>query len=208
MKKILVLGSGGLQIGQGGEFDYSGSQAIKAVKEEGYEVVLINPNIATVQTSEYMANKTYFLAVTPEIVEQVIEKEKPEAILVAFGGQTALNCAVALYEKGILEKHSIKILGTPIDAIIATEDRDAFKDRLAEIGVPVPQSIATKSVKDALRAANEIGYPVIARAAYALGGLGSGFADNDEELQELCAKAFALSPQVLVEKSLKGWKEV
>jgi carbamoyl-phosphate synthase large subunit len=208
IKKVLLLGSGALKIGEAGEFDYSGSQALKAMKEEGIETVLINPNIATVQTSEGFADKIYFLPVTPYFVEKVIAKEKPQGILLAFGGQTALNCGVELYRAGTLEKYGVKVLGTPVQAIIDTEDRELFVKKLDEIEVKTIKSEAVESVSDALRVANELGYPVIVRAAYALGGLGSGFCDNDEELTALTEKALAFSPQVLVEKSLKGWKEV
>ena len=206
--KVLVLGSGALKIGEAGEFDYSGSQALKALKEEGIETVLINPNIATVQTSEGIADKVYFLPVTPYFVERVIEKERPDSIFLSFGGQTALNCGVELYKNKILEKHNVRVLGTPVQAIIDTEDREIFNQKLAEIGVKYIKSEAVTSLNEALRAANELGYPVIVRAAYALGGLGSGFCDNDEELKSLVTKAFNYSPQVLVEKSLKGWKEI
>ncbi|MDR3261201.1 MAG: carbamoyl-phosphate synthase (glutamine-hydrolyzing) large subunit, partial [Tannerella sp.] len=208
IKKILVLGSGALKIGEAGEFDYSGSQALKAIKEEGIKTVLINPNIATVQTSEGVADRVYFLPVTPFFVEKVIEKERPDGILLAFGGQTALNCGVALYQNKVLEKYNVQVLGTPVQAIIDTEDRDLFVRRLNEIQVKTIQSEAVETPEDARRAAKELGYPVIIRAAYALGGLGSGFCDNEEELNVLVEKAFSFSPQVLVEKSLKGWKEV
>lgn len=208
IKKVLLLGSGALKIGEAGEFDYSGSQALKAMKEEGIETVLINPNIATVQTSEGIADKIYFLPVTPYFVEKVIEKEKPDGILLAFGGQTALNCGVALYEEGVLEKHNVRVLGTPVRAIMDTEDRELFVRKLDEIGVKTIKSEAVDTVDEALAAAEKLGYPVIIRAAYALGGLGSGFCDNPKELITLCEKALSFSPQVLVEKSLKGWKEV
>ena len=208
IKKILVLGSGALKIGEAGEFDYSGSQALKAIKEEGIETILINPNIATVQTSEGVADFVYFLPVTPFFVEKVIEKERPDGILLAFGGQTALNCGVALYQSGVLEKYNVKVLGTPVQAIMDTEDRDLFVKRLDEIQVKTIKSEAVENIIDARKAAAELGYPVIIRAAYALGGLGSGFCDNEEELNVLAEKAFSFSPQVLVEKSLKGWKEV
>jgi carbamoyl-phosphate synthase large subunit len=208
IKKVLLLGSGALKIGEAGEFDYSGSQALKAMKEEGIETVLINPNIATVQTSEGFADKIYFLPVTPFFVEKVIAKEKPQGILLAFGGQTALNCGVELYRAGTLEKYGVKVLGTPVQAIIDTEDRELFVKKLDQIDIKTIKSEAVESVADALRVANELGYPVIVRAAYALGGLGSGFCDNDAELTALTEKALAFSPQVLVEKSLKGWKEV
>lgn len=208
IKKVLLLGSGALKIGEAGEFDYSGSQALKALKEEGIETVLINPNIATVQTSEGVADQIYFLPVTPYFVEKVIEKEKPQGIMLAFGGQTALNCGVELYKTGILEKYNVRVLGTPVQAIIDTEDRELFIRKLDEINVKTIKSEAVENIKDARRAASELGYPVIIRAAYALGGLGSGFCDNEEELNVLAEKAFSFSPQVLVEKSLRGWKEV
>lgn len=208
IKKILVLGSGALKIGEAGEFDYSGSQALKAIKEEGIETILINPNIATVQTSEGVADFVYFLPVTPFFVEKVIEKERPDGILLAFGGQTALNCGVALYQSGVLEKYNVKVLGTPVQAIMDTEDRELFVKRLDEIQVKTIKSEAVENIIDARKAAAELGYPVIIRAAYALGGLGSGFCDNEEELNVLAEKAFSFSPQVLVEKSLKGWTEV
>ena len=208
IKKVLLLGSGALKIGEAGEFDYSGSQALKALKEEGIETILINPNIATVQTSEGVADQIYFLPVTPYFVEKVIQKEKPDGIMLAFGGQTALNCGVALYKEGILEKYNVKVLGTPVQAIIDTEDRELFVEKLNEIDVKTIKSEAVENVEDARRAATALGYPVIVRAAYALGGLGSGFCDNEEELNVLVEKAFAFSPQVLVEKSLRGWKEV
>ena len=206
--KVLLLGSGALKIGEAGEFDYSGSQALKALKEEGIETILINPNIATVQTSDGFADKIYFLPVTPYFVEKVIEKERPDGILLAFGGQTALNCGVALSESGVLDKYDVKVLGTPVRAIMDTEDRELFVKKLDEIDVKTIKSEAVNSTADAIKAANELGYPVIVRAAYALGGLGSGFCDNEEELIALCEKALSFSPQVLVEKSLKGWKEV
>ena len=208
IKKVLLLGSGALKIGEAGEFDYSGSQALKALKEEGIETILINPNIATVQTSEGVADQIYFLPVTPYFVEKVIRKERPEGIMLAFGGQTALNCGVALYREGILEKYNVKVLGTPVQAIIDTEDRELFVDKPNEIDVKTIKSEAVENAEDARRAARELGYPVIVRAAYALGGLGSGFCDNEEELDLLVEKAFSFSPQVLVEKSLRGWKEV
>ena len=208
IKKVLLLGSGALKIGEAGEFDYSGSQALKALKEEGIETILINPNIATVQTSEGVADQIYFFPVTPYFVEKVIRKERPEGIMLAFGGQTALNCGVALYREGILEKYNVKVLGTPVQAIIDTEDRELFVDKLNEIDVKTIKSEAVENAEDARRAARELGYPVIVRAAYALGGLGSGFCDNEEELDLLVEKAFSFSPQVLVEKSLRGWKEV
>ncbi|MDE6645183.1 MAG: carbamoyl-phosphate synthase large subunit, partial [Muribaculaceae bacterium] len=208
IKKVLLLGSGALKIGEAGEFDYSGSQALKAMKEEGIETVLINPNIATVQTSQGFADKIYFLPVTPYFVEKVIAREKPQGILLAFGGQTALNCGVQLYEKGILEKYNVRVLGTPVRAIMDTEDRELFVKKLDEIDVRTIKSEAVNTVDDALNAAEALGYPVIVRAAYALGGLGSGFCDTPDELVTLVEKALSFSPQVLVEKSLKGWKEV
>ncbi|MGP1622671.1 carbamoyl-phosphate synthase (glutamine-hydrolyzing) large subunit [Bacteroides heparinolyticus] len=208
IKKVLLLGSGALKIGEAGEFDYSGSQALKALKEEGIHTVLINPNIATVQTSEGVADQIYFLPVTPYFVEKVIQKERPDGIMLAFGGQTALNCGVSLYKEGIFEKYGVKVLGTPVQAIIDTEDREIFVRKLNEIDVKTIKSEAVENAADARRAAAELGYPVIIRAAYALGGLGSGFCDNEEELNVLVEKAFAFSPQVLVEKSLRGWKEV
>ena len=208
IKKVLLLGSGALKIGEAGEFDYSGSQALKALKEEGIYTVLINPNIATVQTSEGVADQIYFLPVTPYFVEKVIEKERPDGIMLAFGGQTALNCGVALYKDKVLEKYNVQVLGTPVQAIIDTEDRELFVEKLNEIDVKTIKSEAVENAADARRAAAELGYPVIVRAAYALGGLGSGFCDNEQELNVLVEKAFSFSPQVLVEKSLRGWKEV
>ncbi len=208
IKKVLLLGSGALKIGEAGEFDYSGSQALKALKEEGLHTILINPNIATVQTSEGIADTVYFLPVTPFFVEKVIEKEKPDGIMLAFGGQTALNCGVELYKSGIFEKHNIQVLGTPVQSIMDTEDRELFVRKLDEINVKTIHSQAVENVEDARHAAQQLGYPVIIRAAYALGGLGSGFCDNEKELNMLAEKAFSFSPQVLVEKSLKGWKEV
>ncbi|MBN2660977.1 MAG: carbamoyl-phosphate synthase (glutamine-hydrolyzing) large subunit, partial [Tannerellaceae bacterium] len=208
IKKVLILGSGALKIGEAGEFDYSGSQALKAIREEGIYTVLINPNIATVQTSEGVADQIYFLPITPFFVEKVIAKERPDGILLAFGGQTALNCGVALYQSGVLEKYNVQVLGTPVQAIMDTEDRELFVHKLNEIDVKTIQSEAVEDVENARRAARELGYPVIIRAAYALGGLGSGFCDNEEELDKLVEKAFSFSSQVLVEKSLKGWKEV
>ena len=208
IKKVLLLGSGALKIGQAGEFDYSGAQALKALKEEGVESVLINPNIATVQTSKDVADTVYFQPVTPEFVERVIEKERPDGILLSFGGQTALNCGVELYERGVLEKYGVKVLGTPVQAIIDTEDRDLFVKRLDEIGVKTIKSEACSTLVEVQKAAHELGFPVILRAAYALGGLGSGFCDNEEELLAQAEEAFSFSPQVLVEKSLKGWKEI
>ena len=206
--KVLLLGSGALKIGQAGEFDYSGAQALKALKEEGIHSVLINPNIATVQTSKGVADTVYFQPVKAEFVERIIEKERPDGILLSFGGQTALNCGVELYEKGVLEKYGVEVLGTPVQAIIDTEDRDLFVKRLDEIGVKTIKSEACSTVEEVQKAAHELGFPVILRAAYALGGLGSGFCDNEEELLAQAEEAFSFSPQVLVEKSLKGWKEI
>lgn len=208
IQKVLLLGSGALKIGEAGEFDYSGSQALKALKEEGIRTVLINPNIATVQTSKEVADEIYFLPVTPYFVERVIEKERPDGILLAFGGQTALNCGVSLYQSGVFERYGVQVLGTPVQAIMDTEDRELFVHRLDEIGVKTIRSEAVETLEDARRAARELGYPVIIRSAYALGGLGSGFCDNETELDALAEKAFSFSPQVLVEKSLKGWKEI
>ena len=208
IKKVLLLGSGALKIGEAGEFDYSGSQALKALREEGIETVLINPNIATVQTSEGVADQIYFLPVQPYFVERVIEKERPDGILLSFGGQTALNCGVKLYESGVLEKYGVRVLGTPVKAIMDTEDRERFVEKLDEIQVKTIKSEACENLQQAVKATHDLGYPVIIRAAYALGGLGSGFANNDEELRKICEKAFSFSPQVLVEKSLKGWKEI
>lgn len=208
IKKALILGSGALKIGEAGEFDYSGSQALKALREEGIETILINPNIATVQTSEGVADKIYFLPVTPHFVEEVIKKERPQGILLAFGGQTALNCGVELYRSGILERYNLKVLGTPVQAIMDTEDRELFVKKLDQIDVKTIKSKAVEDKESARKAAEELGYPVIIRAAYALGGLGSGFCNDEDELDSLCEKAFSYSPQVLVEKSLKGWKEI
>lgn len=208
IKKVLVLGSGALKIGEAGEFDYSGSQALKALKEEGIETVLINPNIATVQTSEGVADQIYFLPVTPFFVEKLIQKEKPDGVLLAFGGQTALNCGVELFKNGIFEKYNVEVLGTPVQSIIDTEDRDIFVEKLNQIKVKSARSVATVSIDAAISAAKKIGFPVIVRAAYALGGMGSGFANNDDELIKLVQNAFSYSPQVLVEESLKGWKEI
>lgn len=208
IKKVLLLGSGALKIGEAGEFDYSGSQALKALREEGVYTVLINPNIATVQTSEGVADQIYFLPVQPYFVERVIEKERPDGILLAFGGQTALNCGVELYKSGVLDKYNVRVLGTPVQAIMDTEDRELFVEKLNEIDVKTIKSEACETIEQARKAASELGYPVILRAAYALGGLGSGFCDNEEELDKLAEKAFSFSPQVLVEKSLKGWKEI
>ncbi len=208
IKKVLLLGSGALKIGEAGEFDYSGSQALKALKEEGIETVLINPNIATVQTSEGSADKIYFLPITPYFVEKVMKKEKPDGIMLAFGGQTALNCGVKLFEAGTLEKYNVQVLGTPVQTIMATEDRDLFVKKLNQIDVKTIQSVATNTMADSLKAAEMLGYPIIVRAAYSLGGLGSGFCNNPEELKELGDKAFSYSDQLLIEKSLKGWKEI
>ena len=208
IKKVLLLGSGALKIGEAGEFDYSGSQALKALREEGIKTVLINPNIATVQTSEGVADQIYFLPVQPHFVEKVIQKEKPDGILLSFGGQTALNCGVELYKSSILEKYGVRVLGTPVQAIMDTEDRELFVEKLNEINVKTIKSEACETIEQARKAAADLGYPVILRAAYALGGLGSGFCDNEEELNKLAEKAFSFSPQVLVEKSLKGWKEI
>jgi carbamoyl-phosphate synthase large subunit len=206
--KVLILGSGALKIGEAGEFDYSGSQALKALREEGVKTVLINPNIATVQTSSDVADEIYFLPVTPHFVEKVIQKERPEGILLAFGGQTALNCGVALYESGVLEKYNVKVLGTPVQAIMDTEDRELFSGKLKEIDVKTPKSVAVTTVDDAQKAAEKLGFPIIIRAAYTLGGQGSGFCNNPDELQKLATNAFSYSKQILVEESLKGWKEV
>lgn len=208
VSKVLVLGSGALKIGEAGEFDYSGSQALKALREENVYTVLINPNIATVQTTDGIADKIYFLPVTPYFVEKVIEKERPDGILLAFGGQTALNCGVALYQNKILEKYNVRVLGTPVQAIIDTEDREKFVERLNEIEVKTPRSVAVTNIDDALAAAKRLGFPVIVRAAYALGGQGSGFCSDEEELLRTVTRAFSYSPQVLVEESLKGWKEI
>ncbi|MDE5550188.1 MAG: glutamine-hydrolyzing carbamoyl-phosphate synthase small subunit, partial [Bacteroidaceae bacterium] len=208
ISKVLLLGSGALKIGQAGEFDYSGAQALKALKEEGVKSVLINPNIATVQTSKDVADTVYFQPVKPDFVERVIEKERPDGILLSFGGQTALNCGVELYRRGVLEKYGVKVLGTPVQAIIDTEDRDLFVKKLDEIDVKTIKSHACSTIDEVRQAAARLGYPVILRAAYALGGLGSGFCDNDEELEAQAEEAFSFSPQVLVEKSLKGWKEI
>ncbi|MBQ7697197.1 MAG: ATP-grasp domain-containing protein, partial [Paludibacteraceae bacterium] len=206
--KVLVLGSGALKIGEAGEFDYSGSQALKALREEGVTTVLINPNIATVQTSEGVADKIYFLPVSPYFVERVIDKERPDGILLSVGGQTALNCGVELFKQGVLERYNVQVLGTPIQAIMDTEDRELFVERLNEINVKTIRSEACETIEQAREAAARLGYPIIIRAAYALGGLGSGFCDNEEQLNALAEKAFSFSPQVLVEESLKGWKEI
>ena len=208
IKKVLLLGSGALKIGQAGEFDYSGAQALKALKEESIHSVLINPNIATVQTSQGIADTVYFQPVKPDFVERIIEKERPDGILLSFGGQTALNCGVELYQRGVLEKYGVKVLGTPVQAIIDTEDRDLFVKRLDEIGVKTIKSEACSTIEEVRQAAADLGFPVILRAAYALGGLGSGFCDNEEELEAQAEEAFSFSPQVLVEKSLRGWKEI
>ena len=208
IKKVLLLGSGALKIGQAGEFDYSGAQALKALKEEGIESVLVNPNIATVQTSDGVADKVYFQPVKPDFVERIIEKERPDGILLSFGGQTALNCGVELHRQRVLEKYGVKVLGTPVQAIIDTEDRDLFVKKLDEIDVKTIKSHACTTIEEVRAAATELGYPVILRAAYALGGLGSGFCDNADELEVQAEEAFSFSPQVLVEKSLRGWKEI
>ncbi len=208
VQKVLILGSGALKIGEAGEFDYSGSQALKALKEENVSTVLINPNIATVQTSEELADKIYFLPVTPYFVEKVIAREKPDGILLSFGGQTALNCGTELYRSGVFEKYNVKVLGTPVTAIMDTEDRELFVKKLDQINVKTPSSIAVSGVNEAIEAADKLGYPIIIRAAYTLGGQGSGFAYNAGELGTLASKAFSYSHQILVEESLKGWKEV
>ena len=208
LKKVLLLGSGALKIGQAGEFDYSGSQCMKALKEEGIKIILINPNIATIQTSEGLADEVYFLPVTPYFVEEIIKKEKPDSIMLSWGGQTALNCGSELFEKGILKKYNVKVLGTPVDVIQKTEDREIFNSVLDEINVFYPKSLPCVNEKEALKAIKTMGYPVMVRAAYTLGGGGSGFANNDSEFKELINKAFSFSPQILVEESLKGWKEI
>ena len=208
IKKILILGSGALKIGEAGEFDYSGSQALKALREENIETVLINPNIATVQTSENIADKVYFLPVTPYFVEKVIAKENPDGVLLSFGGQTALNCGIELFKQNIFEKYHVKVLGTPIQAIMETEDRELFANMLNKIGIKTPKSIAVTSVEDALMAADKLNYPIILRAAYTLGGQGSGFCANRDELESLASKALSYADQILIEESLKGWKEV
>ena len=208
MKKVLVLGSGALKIGEAGEFDYSGTQALKALREEDIFTILINPNIATVQTSEGVADKIYFLPVTPFFIEKVIEKEKPEGILLSFGGQTALNCGIELFKSGTLEKYNVKVLGTPVQSIIDTEDREIFADNLRKINIKTPRSIAVTTIDDALKASETLGFPIIVRAAFTLGGQGSGFCYNSDELLKLAATAFSYSSQILVEESLKGWKEV
>src|SRR5660398_129789 len=208
IKKVIILGSGALKIGEAGEFDYSGSKALKALKAEGVETILVNPNIATIQTSEDIADKIYFLPITPYFVEEVIKKENPQGILLAFGGQTALNCGVALYKSGVLEKYNIKVVGTPVQSIIDTEDREIFANMLKEIDVYTPRSIAAENMEQARNAAKIVGFPIIIRAAYTLGGLGSGFCENEKVLDALASKAFTYSPQILVEESIKGWKEV
>lgn len=208
IKKVLLLGSGALKIGQAGEFDYSGAQALKALREEGIETILVNPNIATVQTSKDIADKVYFQPISAHFVERIIEKERPDGILLSFGGQTALNCGVELFRNKVLERYGVRVLGTPVEAIIDTEDRDHFVRRLDEIGVKTIKSEACSTVAEVKRAAAALGYPVILRASYALGGLGSGFCDNDEQLMSQAEEAFSFSDQVLVEKSLKGWKEI
>ena len=208
LKKVIILGSGALKIGEAGEFDYSGSQALKALKEEGIKTILINPNIATVQTSEEIAGKIYFLPVTPYFVEKVIEKERPDGILLSFGGQTALNCGTALFRDRVFEKHNVRVLGTPVSAIMDTEDRELFVRKLGEIDVKTPRSIAVKNVDDAIEAAEKLGFPIIIRAAYTLGGQGSGFASSKAEMNNLASRAFSFTNQILVEESLKGWKEV
>ena len=207
-KKVILLGSGALKIGQAGEFDYSGSQALKAMREEGIETVLINPNIATIQTSEGVADKVYFLPVTPYFVTEIIKKERPDGILLAFGGQTALNCGTELYQNGTLEKYGVKVLGTSVEAIMITEDRDLFVKKLDEIEAKTPRSQAVEGLDAALQVAQNLGYPVMVRSAYALGGLGSGVCTNEKEFVELCESALAYSKQILVEESLKGWKEI
>lgn len=207
MKKVLLVGSGGLSIGQAGEFDYSGSQAIKALRESGIETILINPNIATIQTSHHLASQIYFLPISPDYVAYVLEKERPDGVLLTFGGQSALNVGVKLDEMGVFERLGVKVLGSQVDVLRMCEDRELFVQALDQINIPVAKSEAVSSVPAALKAAKEIGYPVIVRAAYALGGLGSGFANDEEELRDLSARSLSLSPQILVEKSLKGWKE-
>ena len=208
VKKVIILGSGALKIGEAGEFDYSGSQALKALKEEDVKTILINPNIATVQTSEELADKIYFLPVTPYFVEKVIAKERPDGILLSFGGQTALNCGTELFKSGVFEKYNVRVLGTPVRAIMDTEDRELFVKKLDEIDVKTPRSIAVLALRTQLTAAGKLGFPVIIRAAFTLGGQGSGFASNVDELRALASKAFSYTSQILVEESLKGWKEV
>lgn len=208
VKKVLVIGSGGLSIGQAGEFDYSGSQAIKALKEANKSSILINPNIATIQTSHALADEVYYLPVTPEYIIYIIEREQPDGILLTFGGQTGLNVGVQLDKMGVFERYGIKVLGTPIKTLETSEDRDLFAQALKEIDIPIAESIAVDTVDDALSAAEKVGYPIIVRSAYSLGGLGSGFANNHNELRNLASQSLSLAPQILVEKSLKGWKEV
>ena len=208
IKKVIVLGSGALKIGQAGEFDYSGSQALKALREEGISTVLLNPNIATIQTSEGIADKVYFLPITPYFVEEIIKKERPDGILLAFGGQTALNCGTQLYTNGVLDKYGVRVLGTSVEAIMYTEDRDLFVKKLDEIDIKTPVSQAVETMDDAIKAANKIGFPVMIRSAYALGGMGSGICKDETELHTLAESAFTYSPQILVEESLKGWKEI
>ena len=208
LKKVLVLGSGALKIGQAGEFDYSGSQALKALREEGISSVLVNPNIATIQTSEGIADQVYFLPVTTYFVEEIIKKERPDGILLAFGGQTALNCGAELYTSGVLAKYGVRVLGTSVEAIMYTEDRDLFVKKLDEIDMKTPVSQAVESMEDAIAAAERIGFPVMVRSAYALGGLGSGICQDKEEFLKLAESSFAFSKQILVEESLKGWKEI
>ena len=208
LSKVLVLGSGALKIGQAGEFDYSGSQALKAMKEEGISTVLINPNVATIQTSEGIADRVYFLPLNAYFIEEVIKKERPDGILLAFGGQTGLNCGTELYRNGILEKYGVQVLGTSVEAIMNTEDRDLFVKKLNEINIKTPRSIAVNTMEDAVKAAEEIGFPIIIRSAYVLGGMGSGFCNNMDQLRTLAENAFSYAPQILVEESLKGWKEI
>ena len=208
IKKVILLGSSALKIGEAGEFDYSGSQAIKALKEEDIRTVLINPNIATIQTSEHLADQVYFLPVTPDFVEKVIEKEKPDGILLSFGGQTALNCGIELYKRGVFEKYNLEVLGTPIQTILDTEDRDLFIRRLQEIGVKYPRSKAASTLEEAAKIAKGLGYPVIIRIAFALGGLGSGVCRNEKQLRTLARKALSHTSQILVEEYLEGWKEI
>ena len=208
VKKVIILGSSALKIGEAGEFDYSGSQAIKALKEEGIQTVLVNPNIATIQTSEHLADKIYFLPVNANFVEKIIEKERPDGVLLSFGGQTALNCGLELAKNGVFEKHKVKVLGTPLEAIINTEDRGLFIDRLNEIDVKTPRSVAVNSKEEAMKTAKEIGYPVMIRIAFALGGLGSGVCTSEDEVRELADKAFSFTQQILVEEYLEGWKEI
>ena len=208
MKKVLIIGSGALKIGEAGEFDYSGTQALKALKEEDIETVLVNPNIATVQTSEGIADKIYFLPILPKFIEKVIQKENPDGILLSFGGQTALNCGLELFKNGTIKKYNLKVLGTPVESIIASEDRGLFCDRLNSLQIKTARSRAVISIDEAFIAAEEIGFPLIIRSAYALGGLGSGFVNNRKKFGELVEKALAYSPQILIEESLKGWKEI